>query len=315
MCSSPQGSRRPRSGLAPVTDRENRQNGAVWQVVSGRCYRSVWKAVVMAEQERWQVSGSAAQKYERFVASWFAPWATDLVAAAGVQAGWRVLDAACGTGVVTRAAAPVVGPGGEIVATDLNEGMLDEAQQHRVDGAAVQWRVADATALPFSAGEFDAVLCQQGLQFVPDKAAAVAEMRRVLRSDGVAAVSVWAGLGENPYIAALVDGLSRHLSAEAGATMAAPSGFGDASALEGLFVDAGFAEVSVSSVSRDREPSPAAEAIAGNLAALPIAEQVLAMSESDRSAMLEDIVNLLDPYVDAGQLVAPSTSNIAIAIA
>jgi SAM-dependent methyltransferase len=256
-----------------------------------------------------------SQKYERFVASWFAPWAEDLVAAAGIQSGWRVLDLACGTGVVTRTVAPILGATGQVVASDLNEGMLAEAQQHPVDGAPVQWRVADATALPFETDEFDALLCQQGLQFVPDKVAAVTEMHRVLRPGGVAAVSVWAGLDENPYIAALVEGLNQHLSDSAGTTMAAPTGFGDAGALEALFVDSGFGQVTVSSIQRARTPSPAVEAIAGNLAAVPIADQVLAMTEADRSAMLDHILGKLDRYVNDGQLTAPSTANIAIATA
>ena len=269
----------------------------------------------MTEQERWQVSGSAAQQYERFVASWFEPWATDLVADAGLQPGWRVLDVACGTGVVTRAAAPVIGAEGEIVASDLNDGMLVEARRHPVEGAPVQWRAADATHLPFATGEFDALLCQQGLQFVPDKAAAVREMHRVLRPGGVAAVSVWSGLDDNPYIAALAEGLERHLSAAAGAAMAAPCGFGDADELRELFVDAGFAEVVVSSMQRHRDPTPAAEAIAGNLAALPIAEQVQAMSDADRSAMLADMISTLGASVADGQLTSSATSNVAIALA
>ncbi len=275
----------------------------------------VCNAVPMAEQERWQVSGSAAQKYERFVASWFEPWAADLVTEAGLKPGWRVLDLACGTGIVTRAAAPIIGARGEIVASDLNEGMLFEAQQHPVEGAPVRWRVADATELPFATGEFDGVFCQQGLQFMPDRDAAVGEMYRVLRPGGVAAVSVWSELENNPYLAALAGGLERHLSAEAGRSMAAPCGFGDPDELRDLFVNAGFSEVVVSSPQRDRDPTPAMEAIAGNLAALPIAAQVEAMPAIDRSAMLDDIISTLGTSIKDGQLTTPATSNVAIAIA
>jgi ubiquinone/menaquinone biosynthesis C-methylase UbiE len=193
--------------------------------------------------------------------------------------------------------------------------MLLEAQQHPVEGASVQWRVADATELPFASDDFDALLCQQGLQFLPDKAAAVGEMHRVLRPGAVAAVSVWSGLEENPYLAALAGGLERHLSAEAGQSMAAPCGFGDPAELRDLFVDAGFAEVVVTSQRRDRHPTRGVEAIVGNLAALPIAEQVQAMAESARSAMVDDILSSLSDYLDRGQLTAPATSNVAIAFA
>jgi len=118
------------------------------------------------------------------VASWFASWADDLVERSGLEPGWRMLDLACGTGIVARAAGTVIGPSGTVVGSDLNEGMLEEAAKHEVHGATVEWQHADATDLPFETGEFDAVLCQQGLQFIPEKAATVAEIHRVLRPGG-----------------------------------------------------------------------------------------------------------------------------------
>lgn len=261
------------------------------------------------------MSGSAAEKYERFVASWFAPWAVDLVERANLRAGLQLLDVACGTGVVTRAAAAVIGPTGSIVATDLNDDMLAEARRHAVVGAPVQWRQADATELPFETETFDALVCQQGLQFVPDKAAAVAEMRRVLRPDGVAAVSVWCSPEHNPYISALADGLSRHVSPEAGQTMLAPCGFGDRDALELLFTDAGFSSVEVHTVTIVREPMDAAEAIGGNLAALPIAAQIEAMRPDARDLMIDDIADTLARYVTDGELAAPNSAHLAVAVA
>lgn len=269
----------------------------------------------MTSEETWQVSGSVAQKYEQFVASWFEPWAFDLVERARLQVGWRVLDLACGTGVVTRVAAPVVGPTGQIVASDLNEGMLAEARARDADGAPVQWRQADAADLPFLADEFDAVLCQQGLQFVPDKAAAMSEIRRVLRPGGVAAVSVWCSLERNPYIAALAGGIDRHVSAEAGKTMAAPCGFGDGAAFAQLLTGAGFASVQVDEVELARAATPAVEAVVGNLAALPIAGEIQSMEPARRSALLADIVASLGTYVRDGMLTAPSRAHVAVAVA
>ena len=273
----------------------------------------VREAVVMVEQERWQVSGTAAQKYERYVASFFAPWAADLVQRAGLGPGWQVLDVACGTGVATRAAGPLIGTAGSIIGSDLNNDMLAEAAVHPVEGAPVQWRQADATDLPFDDASFDAVLCQQGLQFVPDKAAAVAQMHRVLRPGGVAAVSVWRLPEYNPYIAALADGLTRHLSAEAGASMLVPCGLGDSDEFTALFELAEFSSVQVEAVVIVRDPIDALEAIEGNLAALPMAEQVHAMQDADRVAMLDYIVARLDGYIADGILRAPMTSHIAIA--
>ena len=267
----------------------------------------------MASDDTWQISGGAAEKYERFVASWFRPWADDLVERAGVRAGDMVLDVACGTGVVTRAAAPVVGAHGSIQATDLNADMIAEARRQPIDVAPVVWREADATNLPFLAATFDVVLCQQGLQFVPDKTAAAKEMARVLRTGGVAAVSVWRSPEHNRYIAALADGLTRHVSADAGQTMLAPCGFGDPEALERLFVFAGFASTTVESVSIPREPTNAVEAIVGNLAALPIAAEIDALAPDAHARMIDDIVESLADVVVDGQLVVANSALVLLA--
>ena len=260
------------------------------------------------------MSGTAARNYERFVASWFRPWAVDLVARAGLQPGWDVVEVACGTGVLTRAAAAAVGADGSITATDLDEGMLAEAARHEVTSALVRWRTADATALPFLAGSFDAVLCQQGLQFVPDRLTAAKEMRRVLRSGGVAAASVWRAPEHNPYISALAEGLRRHLSEAAAASMLAPCGFGDPDELAELFRGAGFSQVEVQASTIARDPVDAATAIAGNLAALPVAEEVLAMDADARAAMTDDIVAQLAPFIHDGALSAPSSANTVVAV-
>ncbi len=267
----------------------------------------------MVEHERWQVSDSAAANYEKYVASFFAPWATDLVDRVGLQPGWDVLDVACGTGVVTRAAGPVLGTDGSIIGSDLNEGMLAEAARHQVLGASVDWRQADATALPFEDESFDAVLCQQGLQFVPDKATAVREMRRVLRPGSSAAVSVWRLPEHNPYIAALADGLSRHLSAEAGAAMLAPCGLGDRDDFSSLFESAGFSQIDVVAAEIIRDPIDPVQAIEGNLAALPMSEEIGALDADAYSTMLADIITMLDPHIHDGVLHQPMTSNIALA--
>ena len=116
------------------------------------------------------------------VPTWMADWSSDLIGAGGVGPGKRVLDVACGTGIVARKAAGLVGPGGRIAGLDLNEGMLRVAREcaGREGATAIEWYHGDVSRMPFSSGEFDTVLCQQGLQFFPDKAAALREMNRVL---------------------------------------------------------------------------------------------------------------------------------------
>ena len=132
-------------------------------------------AMSTTTREQWQLERASAEAYERYaVASWSGPLAARLVALAAPREGERVLDVACGTGIVARLA---VGAGGSVAGVDLNEGMLAVAREQ---APAIDWRQGDVEALPVADGAFDLVACQQGLQFFGHRAAALAEMRRAL---------------------------------------------------------------------------------------------------------------------------------------
>jgi ubiquinone/menaquinone biosynthesis C-methylase UbiE len=147
----------------------------------------------MSQQERWQLGCNAPEVYERhMVPAIFGPWAPLLVAQAALHTGERVLDVACGTGVLTRLAATQVGITGNVVGLDLNPGMLAVARTLPLpQGAAIDWREGDAGALPFVAATFDVVFCQLGLQYFPDRRQAVREMYRVLSPNGRLVALVW----------------------------------------------------------------------------------------------------------------------------
>ena len=134
----------------------------------------------------------ASAAYERvMVPAVFGPWAKELLDIAVLAPGMRVLDVACGTGIVARLAAPQIGPTGRVVGLDTNEATLGVARaQPQPTGAHAEWRQGDATKLPFPDAEFDTVLCQHGLQYVPDWTAALREMKRVLASGGRLALSI-----------------------------------------------------------------------------------------------------------------------------
>jgi SAM-dependent methyltransferase len=141
-------------------------------------------------------SGSIARLYEtHLVPLIFEPYAADLRQRVARLSASRILEIAAGTGVVTRALATLPGER-SLVATDLNQAMLDQAA---AVGTArpVRWQQADAMALPFSDGEFDAVVCQFGVMFFPEKAKAFSEARRVLRAGGVFVFNVWDCIAEN----------------------------------------------------------------------------------------------------------------------
>src|SRR4029450_2324224 len=148
----------------------------------------------LSTNEQFQLSGEAAEHYQRCGAQYIlGPCAPSLVNAARLSAGERVLDGACGPGVRTRIAADPVGPAGRLVGVDLNPGMLAVARSLPApNGAAIEWLERSALDLGLEDASFDVVLCQQGLQFFPDKALALREMRRVLDRGGRLALSVWA---------------------------------------------------------------------------------------------------------------------------
>jgi ubiquinone/menaquinone biosynthesis C-methylase UbiE len=178
------------------------------------------------------------EMYERvLVDPLFRPWAELLLDEVGLAVGERVLDVACGTGIVARLAQQRVGRTGTVVGVDLSAPMIALA---RKVAPGIDWREGDATALPLPDGErFDVVVCQQGLQFVPDKAAAADQMRRALAAGGRVAVSTWRPDEQFPVLRELRRIAERHI----GAIADKRHGFGEAGPLERLLRDAGFRDV------------------------------------------------------------------------
>ena len=161
----------------------------------------------MAEQSGWQLSGSGPEAYEQYIVpAWMGEWAQDLVDVSSIQAGQRVLDVGCGTGVVTRAIARLIGPSGKVVGLDVNDAMLQMARHFAAQEGlgVITWQQGDAAAMPFPEASYDVVLCQQGLQYFPDCAAALREVARILVPGGRLALSVWRALERHPFFVALV---------------------------------------------------------------------------------------------------------------
>jgi ubiquinone/menaquinone biosynthesis C-methylase UbiE len=261
--------------------------------------------------DRWRVSASAAENYERInVPALFGPWAEVLVERAEVTTGQRVLDLACGTGVVARLAAEKVGSSGAVVGSDINEDMLIEATRHVPSGLSVQWELADAQDLPFDDRHFDVVLCQQGLQFIPEQQKAVAEMLRVLRSGGLAAVAVWASLEQSPVAHARSERLIEYLGED---VHSRPFAQPDAEEWARLFEGVGFSSVETDTVELVTPRGDPRTAIEGSLATLPIAEKIRAMDDTTYEAMINDMVASVTLWITDGTLLAPTTSNLILA--
>jgi ubiquinone/menaquinone biosynthesis C-methylase UbiE len=201
------------------------------------------KDMVRHEPEQGQVTGSAAEVYEEFfVPALFREWATRVAEAAEIQSGWRVLDVACGTGILARTVAAWVGPEGRVVGLDINEGMLEVARRKAPD---IEWRQGRAESLPFDTHSFDATVSQFGLMFFADKRAAIQEMLRVLRPGGHLVVAVWDSLENTPGYAAVTVLLQRLFGRQAADSLRAPFALGDSQLLQSLFTQAGIPDARI----------------------------------------------------------------------
>jgi ubiquinone/menaquinone biosynthesis C-methylase UbiE len=144
-------------------------------------------------------TGSIPKLYEEYLVPLiFQPYAADLAHRVAARSPARVLEIAAGTGIVTRTLASVLPERVSIIATDLNQPMLDLAAEVGIT-RPVEWRQADAMYLPFDDGVFDAVVCQFGVMFLPDKSKAFSEARRVLGSGGAFIFNVWDRIEENEF--------------------------------------------------------------------------------------------------------------------
>ena len=268
-----------------------------------------------------RTADNPAERYEEFFGpALFGPWASELVDRAAPRPGERVLDLACGTGIVTRKVASAVGPRGNVVGVDLSPDMLAVARGLPVPGdVPVQWRQGDAAALDLPDGAFDLLLCQQGLQFFPDRPAAAREMRRVLTAGGRAVVSVWQGVHRHPLLAASSAAVSRHLGVPI-TDVDTPFSFGDADELRRLLEDAGFRRVQVAAETLDaRFPSAEAFTAMTTVAAaavLPAYAHVV--SDPDARAALiavssEATRDLVEQHRDGDGLTVPWTAHVATA--
>lgn len=193
-----------------------------------------------------QAQIDAAQAYEALmVPALFGQWAAMLSDLAGLRAPMRVLDVACGTGVLARHAAARLDDPRLVAGIDPNPGMLEVARRL---APSIEWRQAAAESLPFAEASFDAVLSQFGLMFFGDRRQALHEMHRVLRREGIVAAAVWDALERNRVYAVEVEIVERIAGRRAAEPLRAPFSLGEASALRAMVAEAEFASVDVSTV-------------------------------------------------------------------
>jgi SAM-dependent methyltransferase len=222
-----------------------------------------------------QFAGSIPALYDRYLGPLiFADYAADLARRAAALAPERVLETAAGTGIVSRALAQALAGAAEIVATDLNQPMLDYAAvQPGVEKIA--WRRADAQSLPFADGSFDAVVCQFGVMFFPDRLAAYREVRRVLKPDGCFLFNVWDRIEENEFAALVADAIAALFPANPPGFLArTPHGHHDVAVVTGELSRSGFGRVEVETLAKRSRAVSALEPAIGYCEGTPLRSEI-----------------------------------------
>jgi ubiquinone/menaquinone biosynthesis C-methylase UbiE len=256
-------------------------------------------------------SEAPADIYERhMVPAMLASWVPALLDLVAPKSGERVLDVACGTGVVARQAASQVGAGGHVVGLDFNRDMLALA---RAREPAVEWREGNAMALPFATNAFDVVVCQQGLQFFPDSGTALREAYRVLVPGGRFAVAVWCDIESSPGHHALTRGLERHVGPDAAGLLSGAFRFGDAPALQALLEIAGFRDVRARREKRVAHfPSPelfVRWVVVGSV----LGRTGVRVRDESLAALIREVDRALQPYTSSDGLAFPMEAHLAVA--
>jgi SAM-dependent methyltransferase len=260
------------------------------------------------QTETFKIPLEAAEAYEeRFVPALFAEWAPLLVEAVDVVPGRRVLDVACGTGIVARTVAERHDSDATIVGVDINEAMLTVARRVRPE---ITWRQGDVGALPFEDESFDVVLCQFALMFFPDREGAVGEMARLTATDGVVGLSVPAALAAQPAYGPLVEMAAVHAGPEAVSLLSTYWSCGELEYLHGLLATAGLTVTDTRTLSSTAHYPSIAAFLATEIEATPLGERLTAEVYDEIRAGAEEV---LSGYLtEAGGVDVPLTGHVVV---
>ena len=275
----------------------------------------------MDGRDHYQLDDSAPELYQRYlVPAVTALWAADLLARICLRSGERVLDVACGTGVVARGAAEQVGASGHVAAIDVNAAMLEVAR--RIDppaGAPIAWDQASALDLPYDEGSFDVVLCQLGLQFFPDPGAALRQMRRVLVARGRLGLNVYSAIEQTPAALALSEALDQRIGGDASRPKRSEHSLADAAELRRLVAAAGFGDINITTVTKTLRFPSVADWVRIQLSASPLATLLNgldpARAESLVNAIVADVQVALAPHSGTDGLAFPQEAHVLLAVA
>lgn len=260
----------------------------------------------------YQLEGHAARLYEQGIVPTMSKPLTEMMFEhVSLQDGDRVLDVACGTGILARVVTERFRNIASIVGVDLNPGMLEVARENApTTSISIDWWQGDACKLPLPDHSFDVVFCQHGLQFIPNKVAALREMKRVLVPGGRLAFTVW---GEpTPYQAALAESLRQHVSDAAATSCLAPFVLRDVGIIRNLLNEAGFLTTEMQKLVLMRRLPASALDFASQQ---PYARDVETASEAARAAIENEVKAAVQSYCgdDGDGFVVPQESHLVLA--
>ncbi|WP_170562110.1 class I SAM-dependent methyltransferase [Ruegeria atlantica] len=259
--------------------------------------------------DAFQLSDAAAQKYQAHsVPAMFGPLAEATVRRLNLPANGQLLDVACGTGALTRVLLEHLPGKGRVVGADLNQTMIEVARSLATPtDHDLEWSTADVTNLPFGDQSFDLACLQQGLQFFPDKPAALAEIYRVLKSGGSLCLTCWRAI--SPFNDALAQALARHVGESAAKKARAPFSFRDGDLITSLLQDAGFSVVEHDAITLQRR----FEDLRAQILALPIESDIRQKGEGATEHVINDVSDFLLPYAQDGVFVVPQEAHFFVA--
>ncbi len=241
-------------------------------------------------------AGAIPARYDEYLGPLlFELYATDLVSRLSIEPGDAVLELASGTGIATVRTVAAMPRGASLTATDLNEAMLALARERIDPSEPVTWKTADAGALPFGDDWFDTVLCQFGLMFFPDKAAALREVLRVLHPGGAFVFNVWGTLDENPIARIAHQTIARYFRSDPPTFYHVPFSMADVGATMALLQSAGFEEIQTTPVALQAQSESARHAAIGLVTGQPV---VLAIEER-ATAKVDEIITAVEAALAA----------------
>ncbi|WFU11977.1 methyltransferase domain-containing protein (plasmid) [Rhizobium sp. CB3090] len=262
-------------------------------------------------------AGSIPENYDRYMVPLiFEAFAADLAQRAASLAPAAVLEIAAGTGVVTRALAPRLSPSASYVVTDLNQPMIDYAASRQAPDSRIQWRQADAMALPFEDAAFDLVCCQFGAMFFPDRSSAYREAKRVLKPGGHFLFSVWDRIEENIFADDVTNALAEIFPKDPPRFLArTPHGYHDRDLIRTDLERAGFSHVVIETrAEQSRASSPRLPAVAYCQGTL-LRNEIEAREAGSLEAATDYATSVIAARHGTGEVAAKIQAHVIVAVA